>query len=123
MPVPVTLNRFLALEFVLTFGIGDAFLLDSLLADHTGDHLWSHLGLQSYEKSRNIAAFSQIWPKIYAVLSFSFFFCGLGAQMASIRLPSILGMPSSTPESLSRSANFSSSNSPRSLNWIARPLN
>src|ERR1700691_4797680 len=56
-PVPVTLNRFLALEFVLTFGISNAFFVIPLLADHTGDRLWSHLGLQSYEKSRNIAAF------------------------------------------------------------------
>jgi hypothetical protein len=31
--VPVTLNRFLALEFVLTLGILNAFLDDTLMAD------------------------------------------------------------------------------------------
>jgi hypothetical protein len=31
--------------------------LVTLLADHTGDHLWSRLGLQNYKKNRNSAAF------------------------------------------------------------------
>jgi hypothetical protein len=28
-----------------------------LLADRTGDHLWSHLGLQKYKKNRNFSGF------------------------------------------------------------------
>lgn len=74
LPVPVTLNRFLALEFVLTLGIFNAFCLIPLLADRTGERLWSHLGLQNYEKSRNIAAFflatfmqSYLFPSFSAI--------------------------------------------------------
>jgi hypothetical protein len=35
----------------------DAFCLIPLLADRTGDHLWSHLGLQKYKKNRNFSGF------------------------------------------------------------------
>ena len=45
-PVPVTLNRFLALEFVFTFGIVDAFNFYTRRAVLTGEHLWSRLGNQ-----------------------------------------------------------------------------
>jgi hypothetical protein len=46
-----------------------------------------------------------------------------GVKMASILFPSSFGMLSSCPKSFRRSANFRRSNSPLSLNWIARPLN
>jgi hypothetical protein len=55
--VPVTLNRFLALELVLTFGILNAFFVIPLLADRTGNHLWSHLGPQIYKKNRIFSGF------------------------------------------------------------------
>jgi len=44
-PVPVTLKRFLALEFVLTFGIF-ILLFYTLLADLTGGHLSGLVGNQ-----------------------------------------------------------------------------
>jgi len=52
----------------------------------------------------------------FLVLHYCFFFCGFGAQMANILFPSIFGIPSRTPVSLSLSANFNSNNSPLSLN-------
>ena len=51
------------------------------------------------------------------------FFWLLGANITSILFPSILGMPSNAPTSFNLSANFNNSNSPLSLNIIARPLN
>ena len=53
----------------------------------------------------------------------AYFFLPLGANMASILLPSILGMLSRVPTSARRSANLSRSSCPLSWNCIARPLN
>ena len=123
-PVPVILNLFLALELVLTFGILNAFYMIPCWRIHTGGSLRGPFGLffrtaKLRHKMRKTCRIGRFFIKkaIY------FFFWGLGAQIASIRLPSILGIPSSTPASLRRSANFSRRSSPLSLNWMARPLN
>jgi hypothetical protein len=46
-PVPVTLNLFLALELVLTFGIGIQYLNYTLLASRSGGLFVSHVGNNS----------------------------------------------------------------------------
>lgn len=43
-PVPVILNLFFALEFVLTFGMSDPIFNYTLRALHTGANFWSRLG-------------------------------------------------------------------------------
>jgi hypothetical protein len=55
-PVPVTLNLFLALEFVFTLGIFGMLYYYTLLALRTGRDLWSHLG--------NVAFFAK-WKAIF----------------------------------------------------------
>jgi hypothetical protein len=54
-PVPVTLNRFLALEFVLTFGIEYLVYCYTLLAFRTGGHLWSLVGKRVFKKLKWVA--------------------------------------------------------------------
>ena len=75
---------------------------------------------QKRKKSTIAAMLSFI--KTYEGASY-FFFWLFGAKMANILFPSNLGMLSNVPTSTRRSANFNSSNSPLSLNIIARPLN
>jgi hypothetical protein len=52
LPVPVTLNRFLALEFVFTLGILYMLYYYTLLALRTGRDLWSRLGNVAFRSGR-----------------------------------------------------------------------
>jgi hypothetical protein len=63
LPFAVNLNRFFALELVLTFGIVDNIYFYTLLAFRTGGNLWSLVGNQN-PGIRIVKRAAKLWKKI-----------------------------------------------------------
>lgn len=111
LPDPVTLNRFLAPEFVFCFGITLFKNLDGKYRD-------------TFYKTK--PAIKQKPPQrmaLYFRLLTAYFFLLFGASVINIRLPSKVGSCSTVATSFSLSANCSRRSSPLSLNTMARPRN
>lgn len=114
LPVPVTLKRFLALEWVFIFGITKMISVKK----------WSAKVAPSPKVQKKS---SKLFGKV-AGHSPSFLFGApppvfFGVRMTFIRLPSMRGSCSAAPYSSNSFKKRSKSNSPRSLKTMARPLN
>lgn len=116
LPVPVSLKRFLALDFVFCLGIFLIILIISLLHSN---FLFGHPRAQFKGYLMLIKPLLGTWYSILCnaelVSAFVFYFFALGARNMVIRFPSNLGICSTFPKSSNSEASFSKSISPWSL--------